>query len=210
MALDIETTVHQLRNGEAVKLFDSTGTNNGSSYPDGWSDGVNGLANPQQSDCDQCIIVITKGDLTHTETLTGSDLTNYLDPMTGITLEAATIFGSTYAIFEDGIYTITVTFSGPTIQGSPSVWSYDDEFQEAFQWNLWNKIRLLACELEVPVKKYPESYNVALLNTLSDSVYFLCQFGEADKATEVMEYLNEILDTNTQLTEIFKNYQNYE
>jgi hypothetical protein len=210
ISLDIRTAVEQLNNGSTIRLIDVTGVADGTNFPDGWSDGVYSTHNPLQSDADSVIIKISYGGVEYSVTYTGSDLNDYLNPMIGKSFDASTVLGSGYTYFEDGIYTITVTFSGPTVQGVANPWEQSSEIQEALLWSLRNKTRQMLAEIEVPIKNYMEPFAAALLNSLFDDIYFLCQFGQAGKAQDVIDYLTSVLETQTKLTELFKNFQNYE
>ena len=208
--LNIQTIIQQLDNGSTIRLFDATGVADGTSYEDGWSDGVNSTHNPEQSDIDQVVIAILYGDISHSVTLISTDLANYLNPMIGKSFSVADVLGAAYEYFEDGIYSVTITFSGATIQGIASAWTAYDEFQEAFIWTLRNNSRLYLAELKVPIENYVEAFKASLINVLLDDIYFLAQFGSADKAKDVMDYLTSVFNNETKLTELFKNYKNYE
>lgn len=209
LTLNIQTEIQQLDNGQALCLFDITGVNDGTNYPYGWSDGVNGLNNPQISDINQVEITIDYGGVIYSIIYTGSDLADYLNPMIGKTFNVADVLGATYEYYEDGFYTITIEFSGPTIQGSSQAWVSDDEFIEAFLWSTRNKVGQFLAEIQVPIVDYVDALNAGILNCLLDDIMWLCQYGDATKAKEVLDYLTSVLNNETKLTELFKNYKNY-
>jgi hypothetical protein len=211
MALNIKTTVNQLNSGETIHIYDSTLDYHITTNPGGWClDGTG--PNPQRTNIDELIIIISKGDLTETLTYTGTDITSYFDPTHGLLLTATTLFGTAYDVFEDGVYAITITMNGHWTDpgtGLAALIAESDEIYEALLWNLNDEIRHLVITIEVPIKNYLEAYNTSLLNTLFDAIIYNCQYGNIEKAQEVLDYLTDVMDNNTTLTELFKNFENY-
>lgn len=208
--LYIETNIHQEDNGATIRLFDISGVADGTNYPDGWSDGVNSLHNPLQSEVTQIKVTISLGDIAYEVTYTGaSDIQDFMNPMVGKSFAVADVLGATYEYFEDGIYTITVEYSGLLIQGISNPWTASDEFQEAFLWKLHNQYRQLLMDIDVPIKDYVQAFKAATIEVLFTDIYYLAQFGLADKAQDVMDYLTSVLANETELTELFKTYKDY-
>ncbi len=197
MALDLKTVVVQQSNGSQIKLFDNTGDYDATNNPSGW-----GSPNPIRTDITSIIVIVKKGDVIFTETLIGSDAISFLNPIEGYTLNSTNVLGANYDTFEDGLYEIQIemTTSGDSI--------YDTKY-EYMLWSMWCDIRHLTMTMEVPVINYLESYNIALLNTLFDDILFACQYGQTTYATEIYTFLRNVLDNETVLTELFKNYRNY-
>lgn len=212
ITLDIRTGVEQLDNGATIRLIDVTGVADGTNYPDGWGDaaGLYATNNPRQSEATAALIEIEFGDINYSSNLTGTDLSDFMNPMIGKNFSVTDVLGSGYEYFEDGIYRISVTFSGTNVQGVPTVWSENNELHEAFLWAIKNSVRQMLAEIEVPIKNYAEAFSAGLLTAMFVDIYYLCQFGQADKAQEVIDYLTSVLSTQTNLTELFKNFNNYE
>ena len=208
--LDTKVIVFQESYGKTLRIFDDTGVNDGVNNPDGFSDGVNGTDNPTKAECLQVILTITKGDLTASVTLTGTDLAKYLDPTEGYYINCSQLYGSAYEQFEDGIYSILATYSGDEIDGQADAWTAYDEIYSAFLWALWNKVRTLTIGVEVPIESYIDALSVCVTNLLMDSIVFLCQYGDIDNAEEVRIFLTNVIDNNSSLTEIFKNIKDYD
>lgn len=209
--LDLKPVILLLDGGSTIRIFDNTGTNDGTNNLDGWSDGVNGIDNPRQNEIDQVVITLTKESLTGSVTLTGSDLTKFLSQLIGYETTAAALFGSSYTAFEDGIYTIGVVASGNTINSITEDWTADQEIYQCFLWTLWGLIRTFTIDnMEIPVKDFREAVTISLLNVLMDDILYLCQYGDVDGANEVYTYLTSALTGATDLTEIFKNLLNYD
>jgi hypothetical protein len=212
MELNIKTTVVQLNNGSTVQLYDSSLDYNAITNPGGWC--INQLGpNPRRADVTGITIKIAKGDLEETISYTDqADLDDYLDPTFGKLLDAPTLFGAAYAVFEDGIYSITITMEGNWY--NPDTELYEDftkydEITEALLWSMWNEIRHLVITVQVPIINYQEAYNISLMNMLFDSIIYNCQYGNADNAQLIIDYLTDVLENNTSLTELFKNFENY-
>jgi hypothetical protein len=209
--LDLKPVVLLLDGGTTIRVFDNTGTNDGTHNEDGWSDGTNGLDNPKQDEITEIIITATKGALTGTVTLTGSNLEKYLNQLVGYEISSADLFGSNYSQFEDGIYSIEVRASGSFINTTPVEWTAYQQIYQNFLWTLWSQIRTLTIDnMEIPVKDFREAITISLLNVLMDDVLYLCQFGDEDGANEVYDYLSSAVVGATDLTEIFKNLLNYD
>lgn len=210
MELNIKTTVNQLSNGKTVQIYDSTLDYHIDDNPGGWCTST-GQANPMRSTVDSLTIIIEMGSLTETIVYTdAADIAKYLDPTQGLLLSSLTLFGSAYTVFEDGIYTITVTMAGhATLVDGATDYTVDDQIYEYFGWAMWNRIRKLVATIEVPIKNYLEAYKTSLLNTLYDSIIYNCQFGHVENAQNNIDYLTNVLDNNTSLTELFKNFENY-
>lgn len=213
MELNVKTTVNQLSNGKVAHLYDSTLDYHVDNNPGGWCLDQNG-PNPRRDDVTQIVIEIIKGDMTSTVTYTDpADVAAYLNPTYGKQLDSLTLFGSAYTVFEDGIYSITITMSGSWLNPDTSqveAFSVSDEIYEAFLWALYDQIRHLVITIEVPVKNYLEAYNTSLLNTLFDSIIYNCEYGNIENAQKIIDYLTDVLANTTQLTELFKNLENYE
>lgn len=209
--LDLKPVILLLDGGNSIRLFDNTGTNDGTNNPDGWSDGVNGIDNPRQNEIDQISLTFTKGSLTATINLTGADLQNYLNQLRGYQTTSEVLFGANYPFFEDGIYSIAVAATGNTINDVSEDWLAEDEIYQCFLWTIWSQIRTFTIDnMEVPVKDFREAITISLLNVLMDDILYLCQSGDVDGANEVYEYLSSSLTGATDLTEIFKNLLNYD
>lgn len=209
--LDLKPVILLLDGGTTVRIFDSTGVNDGTHNPDGWSDGVNGTDNPRQDEIDQVSITLEKSGLTGTINLVGSNILLYMNQLSGYEATAADFFGDAYTEFEDGIYSITVAISGNTINDIATDWSVSDTIYQNFLWTLWRQIRIFTIDnQEVPVKDFREAVSVSLLNVLMDDILYLCQYGDVDGANEVYEYLRSAVTGATDLTEIFKNLLNYD
>ena len=208
--LNAEIGVEQKDYGNVARVYDKTGTNDGVNFPDGFSDGVNGTDNPRKDEVDQVILRIAKSSLIYTVTLTGTDLANFLDITIGYNLNSETAFGAGYPYFEDGIYTITATYSGSTIDDNADAWEADEEIYEAFLWNLWEKIRTLTIGVHVPIENYIESLSVSVVNLIFDGITYLCQYGDVTNAESTRKFLTELVENNSSLTEIFKNIKSYE
>jgi len=206
MEVNLKVTVNQLNSGGTVQLFDSTLDYDAVTNPGGWCTDALG-PNPQRTDVTELVIKIEKGDLSEELTYTdAADIADYLDPTHGIVLNSTDLFGTAYDVFEDGIYTITITMTG-TYDGS--AFSVYDEIYEALLWNMWNEIRHLVITIDVPISDYRQAYNAALLNMLFDSIIFNCQYGRVAQAQKIIDYVSSVLDNNTSLTELFKNFENY-
>lgn len=198
MALDPKTVVVQQNNGSQIKLYDNTGDYDVTNNPTGW-----GSPNPARSDVTEITLSITKGDVSYDRVLAGSDITDYLDPSVGATINSSDMLGSGYDVYEDGLYEIQVEIveSGGT--------HYDNKY-EYMLWAMWADIRRLTMTMEIPIINYLEAYNIALLNTLFDSILFNCQQGQVSNATEIYTFVRNVLDNETVLTELFKNFRNYD
>ena len=211
MELDLQFVVMQKNGGDTVKIFDNTGVNNGIANPHGWSDGTHGTDNPHQDEITKITITITKGALTFTIELTGSDITNYLNPTVGYENTSASIFGSDYIFFEDGIYTFVVKYKGATINDVVTAWDQTHTVYDAFLWTIWGEMRTMVIDMmTVPVKNMVEAANVAVANILMDDIFFLCQYGDADGAQEVLDFLTDDIENNSNLNELFRNLQSYD
>jgi hypothetical protein len=208
--LDLKVIVLQEDNGKSARIFDGTGVSDGTNFPYGFSDGVYSTFNPKKSEVDQVIIEMSLGLLSATVTLTGTDLSNYLDPTIGYNLNATTLFGASYERFDDGIYDITCTYSGDTVQDLPEGWEDYEEIYEGFLWQLWGKIRAMATSVDVPIRELIEPLGTAVANLLFDAILYNCQFGDKDGAEKVFNFLTEVVDNNTSLIEIFKNVRSYD
>ncbi|MFA6916990.1 MAG: hypothetical protein WC222_11375 [Parachlamydiales bacterium] len=209
--MNIKTTVNQLNSGATIHIYDSTLDYNVTTNPGGWCLDALG-PNPQRTDIDELIITVAKGDLTVTLNYTGADITSYLDPTHGLLLSAATMFGTAYDVFEDGIYAITITMNGSWTNpdtGLVEDVAESDEIYEALLWAMNDDIRHLVITIEVPIKNYLEAYNTSLLNTLFDAIIYNCEYGNIEKAQDIIDYLTDVLANNTTLTELFKNFENY-
>ena len=197
MSLDLKTVVVQQSNGSQLKLFDNSGEYDATNNPTGW-----GTPNIARTDIILLKITIEYGDITFTEDYIGSDITDFLDPTIGLTLNVSTVLGSGYDTYEDGLYSIQ-------IQMDTAAASYYDTKYEYMLWQMWCDIRHLVLTMEVPVVNYLESYNIALLNTLFDDILYACEYGQTNYATEIYTFLRNVLDNETVLTELFKNFKNY-
>jgi hypothetical protein len=197
MALDLKTVVIQQNNGSQIKLFDNTGDYDILENLTGW-----GTPNPARTDSTKLTITIEKGDIEFTEDYTGSDITNFLDPTIGITLDSTDVLGSGYETYEDGLYAIQIAIT------ASAVIYYDNKY-EYMLWEIWCAIRKLTLTMEVPIVNYLESYNIALLNALFDDILYACQYGQVTYATEIYTFLKNVVDNETVLTELFKNFRNY-
>lgn len=208
--LNPEIVVEQSDYGNVLKIYDGTGISDGTNFPDGFSDGVNTTENPRKNEVDQVILTIEKDNLTFSASLTGTDLTKFLDPMQGYSIDSDTAFGAGYVRFEDGIYAITASYSGSTINDQAVAWEADEEIYEALLWYLWGKIRTLTISVPVPVTDYIETLSIAVVNLLFDGILYLCQYGDTTNAEKNRIFLTSVIDNNSSLTEIFKNIKSYE
>ena len=75
---------------------------------------------------------------------------------------------------------------------------------------MWYDIRQLVITMETPIINYLESYNISLLNALFDDILFSCQIGNITNADKIYNFLRNTLDNETVLTELFKNFRNYD
>lgn len=206
LTLDIKTVIVELNNGTQAKIFDQTGDYDAVNNPTGWG---NGTTNPSRDAITKITITIDKGDISYSEEFTDAgDIEDFLDPTIGLVFNSSDVLGSAYDIFEDGVYTFQTKIEG-TWSGSPSPYEVYDEHFEFFLWNMWADIRKLTTTLQVPITNYLESYNISLLNCLFDDILFNCQFGQRTKAEEIYTFLRNVLDNNTVLTELFKNFKTY-
>lgn len=197
MALDIKTVIVQQDNGSQIKLFDNTGDYDAENNTGGW-----GTPNIDRTDIVTITITVAKGDVEYSIILTGSDVTDYLDPTIGLTLNSTTVLGAAYLTYEDGLYEFQIDMEDVSL-------TYSDYRIDFLLWTLWNDIRHLTLTMQVPVINYLESYNIALCNALFDDILYACQYGESTVATKIYNFLRSTLDNNTVLTELFKNYKNY-
>jgi hypothetical protein len=198
MALDPKTVVVQQNNGSQIKLYDNTGDYDLTNNPTGW-----GAPNPARADVTQITLSVTKGDVSYSVVLTGSDITDFLDPSIGNTINSTDMLGSGYDVYEDGLYEIQTAIV------EPGGTHYDNKY-EYMLWAMWADIRRLTMTMEIPIINYLESYNTSLLNTLFDSILFNCQQGMVAAATETYTFVRNVLDNETVLTELFKNFRNYD
>jgi hypothetical protein len=198
MALDLKTVVVQQNNGSQIRLFDNTGDYDASNNLTGW-----GSPNPVRANITQITISITKGDIVFSQDYTRTDITNFLNPIIGITINSTDMLGAAYDVFEDGLYEIEIAIT------ADSVLYYDNKY-EYMLWQMWAEIRRLTLTMEVPIINYLESYNTSLLNSLFDDILYACQYGQVEKATEIYTFLRNVLDNETVLTELFKNFRNYD
>ncbi len=204
-ALNIATRLDVRGSGKSFNIMDETPVYD-SEYPNGYGGDSGSL--PIESDIDKITLEIDTGTVQKTlEYLKGSsEFSDYFDRSEGLVISVSDIFGSGYTYFEDGIYKISITYSGDTIDGSSvDAWEAYDVMYSAFLWNLWEDIRMLTANIETPVVNLLESYNISLLNALFDSITYLCQYGRADEAEEVRSYVQHIVSNNTIITELFKN-----
>lgn len=197
MALDLKTVVVQQSNGTQVKLYDNTGDYDVTNNPTGW-----GSPNPTRASITAIVIDIERGDISYSKTLTAQERTDYLDPTVGVTLTSTAVLGSGYAVYEDGLYEIQISIT------EPGDTHYDNKY-EYMLWAMWDDIRHLVLTMEVPIVNYLESYNIALLNALFDDILYACQYGQVSTADEIYTFLRNVLDNETVLTELFKNFRNY-
>ena len=210
MEMNLKTTVNQLNNGKTLHIYDSTLDYDADSNPGGWGT-ADGQVNPTRASVDSLILTLGSGIMTTTLTYTDpADITKYLDPTRGLLLDSEDLFGGAYEVFEDGIYTITVVMSGTaTLDIGSTDFEVADEIYEFLGWSLHNRIRKLVATIQVPIVNYQEAYKTALLNTLFDAIVYNCEFGHTSNAQNIINYLTNVLDNNTSLTELFKNFENY-
>ena len=211
MALHLDTKVVILEYdyGRILRIFDKTGTNDGTNFQDGLSVPFIPSENPSWK-FEQVDITISTGVISDTLTITGSNLQNFLDPTIGYNINILQLFGGSYDRFEDGIYTFTVKYSGSEVCGSVENWESYDETYEAFLWYLWGKVRTLTIGVEMPIDNYTEVLSVSVVNLLMNSIVYLCKYGDIEKAEKTRKSLTKLVNNNSSLTEIFKNIKSYD
>lgn len=203
--LDIKTIIAQQSNGSQVKIFDNSGDYDVNENPSGWGDGTTA---PARSAVTQITINVEKGDITYQKIIVDStEIEDYLNG-TGTFISSSDSLGAEYPVFDDGKYGIQVKIEG-TWSGSPSPYEAYDWKYTYFLWKMYCDIRKLVIGLDIPIRNHLESYNSALLLVLFDDILFSCQYGDIQNADKIYNYLRDVLDNETVLTELFKNFRNY-